>query len=554
LEAGQRIRDFILEKKIGAGGVGEVWRARHQHLDRTVAIKAIYPHLSSNLQLYERFLREARALAALDHPHIVPVHDFFALNGNSYLVMAYIEGGSLQSVLQSRGRMPLREALRISGGILDALSFAHRKGIIHRDVKPSNILVQPDGHAYLVDFGIVLIWGQERITQEGVPIGTWEYMSPEQIKGKELDHRTDVYSFGCVLYEMLAGRPPFGGREEDGVTAYSIMQGHLSETPTPVRRLNSEVDKMTASVVLRALAKDPAGRFGGCQEMAEALPREPSPLPPPPPKVWLKILAALGIIVLVVVPLLLFVAHRPWEQTVSAPPALPLPALTEADIRRQLGEQTCARIDIGLAGSVVSLGGRVASDAQRAGIRAAVQRIDGVNQVTDTFQVIPQPFCEVLDVLEPLHKRGEAQGFGLRMSLNKPGELPLYVDGDDLIVDVTTPSKFASYIYVDYVVADGAVAHLFPNYLESQHNFAPTSVYTVGTRGDPQRIEWTIRPPFGLELVSVIASKAPLFQSPRYDPEDTTTYLTELRRALPTDALNADIAATFHFIRTRDRQ
>jgi eukaryotic-like serine/threonine-protein kinase len=271
-------------EKIGAGGVGEVWRARHQHLDRTVAIKAIYPHLSSNLQLYARFLLEGRAMAALDHPHIVPIHDFFSWNGNSYLVMSYIEGQSLQSLLQSRGRLPLREALRISRAILDALGFAHRKSIIHRDVKPSNILVKPDGHAYLVDFGIVLIWGQERITQEGVPIGTWEYMSPEQIKGNALDHRTDVYSFGCVLYEMLAGRPPFGGREEDGVSAYSIMQGHLSETPTPLRRLNAEVDKMTESVVSRALTKDPAGRFGGCEEMAGALPREPSPPPPPRPR------------------------------------------------------------------------------------------------------------------------------------------------------------------------------------------------------------------------------------------------------------------------------
>jgi eukaryotic-like serine/threonine-protein kinase len=493
-------------------------------------------------------------MAALDHPHIVPIHDFFSWNGNSYLVMSYIEGQSLQSLLQSRGRLPLREALRISRAILDALGFAHRKSIIHRDVKPSNILVKPDGHAYLVDFGIVLIWGQERITQEGVPIGTWEYMSPEQIKGNALDHRTDVYSFGCVLYEMLAGRPPFGGREEDGVSAYSIMQGHLSETPTPLRRLNAEVDKMTESVVSRALTKDPAGRFGGCEEMAGALPREPSPPPPPPPKVWPKILAALGIIALVVVPLWLLVTHRPWEQPVTVPWVPPLPALTEADIRGQLGEQPCARIDISLAGSVVSLGGRVASDAQRAGIRAAVQRVDGVSQVTDTFQVIPHPFCDVLDVLEPLRKHAEAQGYGLHMSLNKSGELPIYMDGDTLIIDVTTPSKFASYIYVDYFIADGAVEHLLPNYRESQHNFAPSSVYTVGTPGDPQRTEWKIQLPFGLELVSVIASKTRLFQSPRYDPEDAAGYLTALRRALPTDVLNADIAATFHFIRTRGRQ
>jgi serine/threonine-protein kinase len=271
LEAGQHVRDFILDSKIGAGGVGEVWRARHQHLEKTVAIKVIYPHLSSNVHAYDRFLREAKAMAALEHSHIVPVHDFFTLNDNSYLVMTFIEGQSLQSLIQSRGRLHLKEALKISQDVLEALDFAHRNGVVHRDVKPSNILVKPNGHAYLVDFGIALIWGEERITKDGNSVGTGEYMSPEQIKGRPLDQRTDVYSYGCVLHEMLAGDPPFGGREEDGVTDYIIMQRHLNDMPVPLRRLNSQVDEKTESVVLRAIAKDPDERFGGCQEMAKAL-------------------------------------------------------------------------------------------------------------------------------------------------------------------------------------------------------------------------------------------------------------------------------------------
>ena len=208
MEAGQRIRDLILEEKIGAGGAGEVWRAHHTHLNTPFAVKAIYPHASQDPHFRDRFLEEASVMARLEHPHIVPVHDFFFLDGVSYLVMSYIAGGSLEDVLKRRGRLPLDEVLHISHGILDALDFAHHSVhdgvVIHRDVKPSNILVRPDGHAYLVDFGIALVVGKQRHTGFGTNIGTPEYMSPEQIQAKaDIDHRTDVYSFGCVLFEML---------------------------------------------------------------------------------------------------------------------------------------------------------------------------------------------------------------------------------------------------------------------------------------------------------------------------------------------------------------
>jgi serine/threonine-protein kinase len=270
LEAGQQIRDFILEVKIGAGGVGEVWRARHQHLDKFYAIKAVFRHLSNDPHFHDRFFQEAKAMAQLDHPHIVGLHDFFYLDGNAYMVMSYIEGGSLGDLLKKRGRLPLEEASQISSGILDALDFAHSRGVIHRDLKPSNILLTPNGHAYLVDFGIALVLGTPRMTQFGSNIGTLEYMSPEQIRADEIDHRTDVYSFGCVIYEMLTGSPPFGS-VDDGKTDFDVMNGHMN-SPTPsLRQIDPEIDENTDSVVSRAMAKDPSERFGGCKEMAEDL-------------------------------------------------------------------------------------------------------------------------------------------------------------------------------------------------------------------------------------------------------------------------------------------
>ena len=270
MEPGQQIRDFILEKKIGAGGVGEVWRARHQHLDKPYAIKAVFRHLSNDARFHDRFIQEAKAMGQFDHQHIVGLHDFFYLDDNSYLVMSYIEGGSLDVSLRQDGLMPVEKALKISGSILDALNFAHSKGVIHRDVKPSNILLNPNGHAYLVDFGIAIVVGEPRMTQFGKNIGTIEYMSPEQITAGQIDHRTDVYSFGCVMYEMLSGRPPFGivdGQRTD----FDVMNDHMNKPPPSLKQLNPELDDDIDAVVQRAMAKNPGDRYQSCRDMAEAL-------------------------------------------------------------------------------------------------------------------------------------------------------------------------------------------------------------------------------------------------------------------------------------------
>jgi eukaryotic-like serine/threonine-protein kinase len=269
LKPGDQIRDYILEQRIGSGGVGEVWRARHIRLNKPVAIKAILPHLCQDENIYSRFVQEATATASIEHPHIISVHDFFSVGDDAFLVMSYVQGGSLQDRIRKRGRLPLSEMLHISSGILDALDFAHKKGIVHRDVKPSNILLSPESHAYLVDFGIALVLGKTRITRFGANIGTPDYMSPEQIRGEPLDHRTDVYSFGCVLYESLTGRSPFRRSEDD--TEFTLMERHMHEAATPIRSAGSTVNAQTEAVIMRALEKDREQRFAGCADMAKAL-------------------------------------------------------------------------------------------------------------------------------------------------------------------------------------------------------------------------------------------------------------------------------------------
>ena len=270
MHAGQRIRHYVLEERIGAGGMGEVWRARHQGLRKPVAIKIIREHGSRGASFRERFDREAHAMSLLQHPHIVRVHEFFTYNSHAFLVMGFIEGGSLDS----HGQVPFGAALQISSEILDALNYAHQQGVIHRDVKPSNILLDRSGHAYMMDFGIALVAGAERITRltrTGTAVGTPEYMSPEQITTPaDIDHRTDVYSFGCVLYEMLCGQPPFGSRDA-GTTEFELMQAHVKRAPLPLRQRNPQVDRHTDAVVMRALSKNRDDRFAGCGEMAQAL-------------------------------------------------------------------------------------------------------------------------------------------------------------------------------------------------------------------------------------------------------------------------------------------
>ncbi len=273
MEAGQEIRDYILEEILGRGATGEIWKARHKQFSRTVAIKLIHENVASDPDLSIRIRREAETMEIVSHPHVVHLLEYFLLDERQpVLVMRYVEGESLQNRIDGSedGKLGLDEALRISRDILSALDAAHQNGRFHRDVKPANILLDGSSNAFLTDFGIAHALGREKLTRTGTLIGTPEYMSPEQIQGKEITHLTDVYSFGCVMYEMLAGKPPFGSRD-DGSTDYEIMSRHINENPESVQSKNSQIDDRTANIIHAALEKDPLKRPGGCAEMSRRL-------------------------------------------------------------------------------------------------------------------------------------------------------------------------------------------------------------------------------------------------------------------------------------------
>src|SRR5215475_7434210 len=235
LHPGTRIKHYVIEDRLGSGGMGVVWRARDKQRDELVAIKAVANDLIVDPEFRIRMQDEARRHQRLHHPNIVPVPEVFEAEGDTCIVMKLIEGISLSALLDSRpnNRLDVKDGVRIVKDVLDALNYAHRHGIVHRDVKPSNVMVDHSGKVWLLDFGIALAMGEQRRTRTGQVVGTLSYMSPEQIsKPRTIDHRSDVYSVGCMFYEMLTGRPPFvKSKEGVGDSDFAMQQAHVNKTP-----------------------------------------------------------------------------------------------------------------------------------------------------------------------------------------------------------------------------------------------------------------------------------------------------------------------------------
>jgi Protein kinase domain len=257
----------------GAGAMGVVYRGYQDSLDRMVAIKVVSSDLAANPEFRARFQREARSAAALNHPHIVGVYDAGEDHGRLYLTMQYIDGHDLASMLRQHGPMPPADAVAVVGQIAGALDVAHERRLVHRDVKPANIMVTRDGprwHAYLTDFGITTQLGEAGLTRTGMAMGTLDYMAPEQLVGDPYDHRADVYALGAVLFQALTGRVPFP-RETDAARIYAHLN---AEVPDLATTLSPAVPSATAaalsSVVRRALAKQPTARFASAGELADA--------------------------------------------------------------------------------------------------------------------------------------------------------------------------------------------------------------------------------------------------------------------------------------------
>lgn len=259
---GKVVGSYRIVEKIGEGGMGAVYRAVDEMLEREVAIKAIRPELAREPEIVERFRAEAKILARIHHPAIATIYSFFHDGGELFLAMEYVFGRTLSAVLTDGGALPWPRAVALLSSCLDGIEQAHRAGIIHRDLKPDNLMLTPADTLKVMDFGIARMPGSDHLTRTGLLIGTLRYVAPEQIRGEEVDRRTDVYALGVVLYQMLTGRVPF-----DGPTDFLILKAQLEDPPAPPSSVAPDVPAWLDRIVLKALAKAPADRFQTVDEL-----------------------------------------------------------------------------------------------------------------------------------------------------------------------------------------------------------------------------------------------------------------------------------------------
>ncbi|MGI9553465.1 MAG: serine/threonine-protein kinase [Thermodesulfobacteriota bacterium] len=256
---------YKIVKKIAFGGMGVVYKGIHTKLEQEVAIKVLSPQFASNQNMKSKFLSEAKIQAQLSHPNVVNIMNYIEDDDETYLVMEYIDGETLEDLLQRKNKLPIDEAIKISRGILSALKYMHTKGLAHRDIKPSNIMFNKEGVVKVTDFGITKLIGDDKNTKSGL-VGSYTYMSPEHILGEEVGVESDLYSFGITLYRMVTGQVPFKGNTE-----YSIMKGHLEGPRIPPWIINPEINRKIGKVIQKTISRHPRDRYQNVDDLLRDL-------------------------------------------------------------------------------------------------------------------------------------------------------------------------------------------------------------------------------------------------------------------------------------------
>lgn len=263
---GKVVGDYKIQRRIGSGGMGVVYQGIHVRLEQPVAIKDLSPELAKNDEMRRRFMQEAKIQARLNHVNVVNVHNLLESDGRLLMVMELVDGQTLSNLVQDRGALPIGEAIIISEQVLKALEFMHAKGVVHRDLKPGNIMITQENEVKVTDFGIAKAISDKGQTRTGVRLGTLWYMSPEQIKGKTVDVRSDLYAFGVTLFQMVTGKIPFYGNSD-----FEVMKGHMETRPPNPIDLKGNIPRPLSDIILKLLEKEPENRYQSASEVLFAL-------------------------------------------------------------------------------------------------------------------------------------------------------------------------------------------------------------------------------------------------------------------------------------------
>jgi serine/threonine-protein kinase len=551
---------YRITRPLGRGAMGVVYEGFDPIIARRVAIKTVRLDRVDESEGAEdllRFKREAQAAGRLTHPNIVGVYDYGETDTLAYIVMEFVEGDTLRAMLDRGERFTPEAAVSMMQSLLAGMAYSHDHGVIHRDIKPANVMITLDGRVKLADFGVARIESSS-LTQAGTMIGTPSYMSPEQFMGQTIDARSDIYSAGVLLYQLLTGEKPFEG----SVTA--IMHKVLNTEPPVPSALSVSVPVSLDAVVRRAMAKRPEERFATARDFAAALRvvdaaadadatriaapapagRDPVVIAAPKPRrtALLAGLVGLGVVALGVAA---FVLTRHQAPHTAAPPQVaathqppPLPAAPKpaappslADLRATL-TAAIAPIDCALLHGTVSRSGAaltgVTSAATSADLRQAVQQAIAPLPLTLALRDFTGPYCGVIDAVRP-----DAPIFAPasdRLRLHLAHHATSLATGQHIVVELDLPG-FASYAEVDYISSSGAVYRLYPNAA------MPASLLPPGDHlvlGNTPAASWAVAAPYGRDMILAIASAAPIVTMPKSQSGAIQTMLPTLQTTLAT--------------------
>jgi serine/threonine-protein kinase len=576
---------------LGKGAMGTVYEGFDPVIERRLAIKTVRLPDPGDLEAQEeiaRFKREAQAAGRLSHPNIVGVFDYGETPDIAYIVMEFVDGTTLKHVMEMGERFPLSETVRVMDGILTGLNYSHERGVVHRDIKPANIMITKAGLIKIADFGIARIESSS-MTQAGTMLGTPSYMSPEQFMGQTVDSRTDIYSAGVLLYQLLTGEKPFEG----GLTA--IMHKVLNTEPPAPSALCVTVPPAFDAIVQRAMAKRPEHRFATAGAFAAALraaldipagaapgndaddltmvvmskPAGRAPAGPPRPAASGASLATgearkslpmalIGSLVIIVLAgaggaAWLLSKHSPAPGPVVSPtaaakplaaappllPAAPVVPVLSAAARASLIQATfsglsCTMLDAQDRGDAYVMTGFAGVGGPALSVTQALASLPAQIHTVDQVASVGGPYCGVLDALRPYQPVFAAPD--QRVGLALAGGATTLRDGDLITVDLTMPA-FDAYLETDYFSNDGSVLHLYPTASDRQRRQTANALKVLG---DPRHggAEWGVSAPYGTDFIVAIASSVPLFTTPRPADETASDYVAALRTALQTAGAN----------------